>query len=825
MNPIAPPWSGQVHAYLLDARGNMREDTNGNKKLDLFEDKIIEFNGETIYSFIDGNGDSITSADERSNATILDSVNDINFLWSTSNWLNSLSDAEAKTQRGAFTSTTSNRYIFTFVDKDQDMVADYGPGEVQTFELASDPTNLNSTDYFHNYLTLYEASSDSVAMDLTNSAQATLNSLRTSSPGSFTTLLANLARRQVEFIRGADVGNQTISGYTDEVRSRTFNGSPWRLGDIIFSSPTVVGKPSENYHLIYQDKTYENFVYNYRDRRQMIYAGANDGMLHAFNGGFYNSTNKSFELQLNGETQFPLGMETWAYIPYNLLPHLRWLMHKDYGIDLHAAYMDLKPRVFDARVFFQPDGLTPLDNSTYPDGWGTLLVAGMRLGGANIVADIDKADGNALNPSLDRAMSSAFVIMDITNPELPPTLLGEITMPGQGFSTCYPTVMPMSKRNASTTEDNQWYLVFGSGPADSTGKASRNKLGVETSDQAGRLYVLDLKALVAEKTVKTIDSTGSLVTGGAAYATMEAGSFVSDPISVDLNIGPYYTSGEFKTDVVYFGSVAGDQANGQGKLYRLVTNNDNQTPMSWATSTLIDVGQPITAAPSVAKDDVGQLWVYFGTGRFFNRDDIPQNHNMSFYGIKEPSTGFSPNLTPTWTTVTGNLFNSTQVTMTRGTCGAGDYGPDCVQILHNSVTRDWAWLTSQVDTAAGWHQDFTPEYERVLGQAAVLGGAVIFTTYVPSNDVCSFEGNSNLWALYYKTGTAYYKPIIGVTGDVFNTSVDLGKGMALTPNLHVGEKGGSTAFIQSSTGAIETIELVNPINIKSGTLFWRKNVN
>ena len=102
---------------------------------------------------------------------------------------------------------------------------------------------------------------------------------------------------------------------------------------------------------------------------------------------------------------------------------------------------------------------------------------------------------------------------------------------------------------------------------------------------------------------------------------------------------------------------------------------------------------------------------------------------------------------------------------------------------------------------------------------------MLFTSYVPSNDVCSFEGNSSLWALYYKTGTSYYKPILGAIGDILSKSVNLGKGMALTPNLHVGEKGGSTAFIQSSTGAIETIEVVNPISVKSGALFWRKNVD
>jgi type IV pilus assembly protein PilY1 len=112
----------------------------------------------------------------------------------------------------------------------------------------------------------------------------------------------------------------------------------------------------------------------------------------------------------------------------------------------------------------------------------------------------------------------------------------------------------------------------------------------------------------------------------------------------------------------------------------------------------------------------------------------------------------------------------------------------------------------------------------VLGQAAILGGAVLFTTYIPDTDICEPEGVSRLYGLYYKTGTAYYDPILGVLGDTISTFVGLGKGLAITPSLHVGDKG-VTAYIQTSSGAIETIELETPLNVKSGALFWRKRTN
>ena len=86
------------------------------------------------------------------------------------------------------------------------------------------------------------------------------------------------------------------------------------------------------------------------------------------------------------------------------------------------------------------------------------------------------------------------------------------------------------------------------------------------------------------------------------------------------------------------------------------------------------------------------------------------------------------------------------------------------------------------------------------------------TTFEPDDDVCAFEGESFLYALYYKTGTAYYESIIGYDGDTITVgsdtykkiskSVSLGHGVAATPSLHVGTEQGAKAFVQSSTGEI-----------------------
>lgn len=815
--PIGPSWSGQIHAFLIDSYGNLREDTNHNYRLDLVDDKIVSFNslGNTIlrYTDADGNG-KLSTSEMNASMESFDSVTDLNLLWNTTTSLNSISNADVVTQRTY--NATGGRYIFTFVDKNDNMIPD--SGELQDFVLPSVPSSgsLNNINNFYNYLTLYPAISGSVSLLTTDP----IYTLRDSSPSNFNDFQAQLAKRQVDFVRGVDVGNATFYGITDACRSRSVNGTTWRMGDVIYSSPTFVGKPAENYHTIYGDKSYAGFLAKYKNRRQMVYTGANDGMLHAFNGGFFNSTNISFDLTHGVETAYALGEELWGYVPYNLLPHLKWLMDPAYGKQLHVNYMDLKPRAFDARIFFDVDGITPKD-SDHPGGWGTVLVAGMRTGGAKIQTKIDKLTSNAYDAATDKTMSSAYVILDITNPEKPPVLLGEITMPYLGFTTCYPTVMPMTSADAATNEDNRWYLVFGSGPANAAGEADRLKLGVETSEQTGKLYVLDMKELAVNSAVKSLDSTNTFNAGAHWFKTTEPGSFISDPSAADFDIGSKNKTSQFKADAIYYGSVAGDNVNGRGAIYRLVTGNTMPIAdvVSWdGNSTLISVNKPMVAETAIAMDDAGQPWIYFGSGRFYNRDDIPQAQRMTFYGVKEPMTSGAF----TWDTVLkADLFNSTAISLQNATCG-NTFNTSCVSV-YNSVTHafdTWSNLLTQVANADGWFVNMDEDWERVLGQASIVGGTVAFTSYLPSTDLCSAEGNSSLWALYYMTGTPFYDPIFATQPDVFTNKVNLGHGMAISPNIYTNPEG-TKAFIQTSTGAIQSVDLATPIHQRSSGLYWK----
>jgi len=789
-NRIGPDWSGQVHALLVDSQGRMREDTNLSRSLDS-GDKIIEFTNDLIVRR------SLTN----STYETLNNTQEINFLWSSTDWLNS-NTLDPLEQRPLlnYKDNDNRRYIFTSVNNIE-------------VPFVSSSLNVKSNSHFSSYLTLWPTFADkpSTANNLTDGDSVN----------------NELAKRQINFIRGQDQINATLGSklHKDNVRSRSFKNKTWRLGDIVYSSPTIVGSPSENYHILYRDNTYKNFYTRYKNRRQMIYTGANDGMLHAFNGGFYTNSSNGFSLSLINESNAaPLGMEMWAYIPFNLLPHLRWLMEPEYGAKLHVPYMDLKPRIFDARIFTNSN-----DNSTYPDGWGTVLVAGMRFGGGLIEVDTDK------NDIPDHNSTSAYVILDITNPEAPPKLLGEITMPGLGFTTCYPTVMPMTKANTSNDVENNWYLVFGSGPADADGFAKTlpsyiDRRSPALSAQTGKIYILDLKKLANGGPISTLNISGKFSDDSTWFATTESNSFISDPIAVDVDFGSRNLNTEFKTDIVYYGTTSGSETYPRGTMRRILTFNDNNnTTVSWrGNSTLINTDKAITSAANVAMDEQKNLWVYFGSGRFYNRADIPQTIPMTFYGIKDPvyngTTGMVSNEIPT-KQVTSSLYNSTAIELTNESCPAGTSDSSCITVHGPSgATMTWQDLLNAVANTPGWRYDFvttSPHYERVLGQSAVFGGAVLFTSYRPDTDICIFEGTSQLYALYYKTGTAYFEPILRGGFDKFTT---LGKGLAITPSIHLGQKG-TTAYVQTSSGAIKTIEIIPPLNVQSGVMFWRKNTN
>lgn len=539
----------------------------------------------------------------------------------------------------------------------------------------------------------------------------------------------------IQYIRGTD-----FTG----LRARTADNKVWKLGDVISSGAVAVQSAIERYDFIYGDESYIAYYDSCKHRRQAVYVGANDGMLHCFNGGIpVELPGKLTPLKLD-PAGYDLGEELWAYIPYNLLPHLRWLQNPLY---CHVYYVDLKTYVTDARIF------TP-NPVLHPEGWGTILIGGMRLGGMKIVNEVDTC-------------YSAYFAMDVTDP-LDPVLMWEFTDPNIGdigLTACYSTVAKV---------DSTWYLVFGSGPHTCGGESSQN----------AKVYVLDLK-------------TGNVL---KTWTLPDPQSFVTNIFAADWGM-------DYSVDRIYFGDCypTGGGSWG-GKIYRILTgdslgNNPDPDPNQWKLTEVFDMGRSITAEGSIATDDYNHLWLYWGSGRFFSEIDEIDYTPQRYIGIREDTTRA--------TTVAG-LFDVTDVHV------------DTNEVVYYATgdTSGFDALIDTINTIGGWWREFEGQGERNLTTTLVFGGATLFTTFLPTGDICSYGGHGNLYALYYRTGTAYTDPFLLVGDTLYHPIyISVGQGMPSEPSLYV--SGDQTKVFIQAGGGIVSPETGIPGLPESGVIIWK----
>ncbi len=768
-------WTGHLNALFVDDAGNLREDrgTAGvlqNPTTDRYVDMCYNETQELVrvkLSTTEGNRPTRAQSLACAIGTFGSSLDDVSYLWDAGQWLADIAASDIPDQRG-YTSTDAERYIFTNIDTDKDGVVD--AGESVDFVAASF-TDTNAG--------LLQAS------DLTEAA-AIVNQIRGADQ-------AGMRSRQI-----------TVAGST----------KTWRLGDIVYSSPTSVGRPSEAFDLLYKDAGYGAFFDAYKNRRQVVYVGANDGMLHAFNAGHFNFDTLTFSKGYTGDTQYDLGAEIWAFVPYNGLAHLKYLTDPSYGSTDgdHIYSVDQQPRVFDARIFGE-DGVIGQANVTHTNGWGTVLVGGMRFGGGEITVDAD------ITATTDnRTLRSSNFIFDVTDPDKPPKLLMEFTHPNLGYTTAVPAPIKVG--------DN-WYLLFGSGPH----PANATALGAASSDQAGRLFLINLKTMALE--------TGFGTAGMLTLA--QANSFASDLIAVDYNL-------DYSADSVYFGTVSGTTGNWSGNLQRIrIVDDETDSPWTyfgvsgWAASVLFNTARPITAMPSIALDSSLNRWIYAGSGRFLVQADVSDTTVQSFFGVKEPRDTSGAH---TWGTATslldvssGAVYQNSEL-VTGVSASAHDDSP-CPAGTVDTFSELECFLRQYSyagDYKNGWKRNLPRTRQRNINQASILGGTVTYTGYTPSDVVCEAEGKSDLFALYFGTGTAYREPIIGLGSTqnngnrVINTMVELGQGLASSPSLHTGagyegnaEGRKTKAIVQTSTGTTYTIEQDNPFSIRPGEMNWREH--
>ncbi len=641
---------------------------------------------------------------------------------------------------------------------------------------------------------------------------------------------------------GTAYNNDPDGDGIDDYRYRTvdINGSGvynvWKLGDILNSTPRIVSwMPLDKYDSpkIYNDLSYHAFITNATGylSRGTVYAGGNDGMLHAFNLGLLKVINDPTQPNLKAQlTGTNLGVERWAFIPKNVLPYLQYISGistNQSGVGpgyCHIYGVDLTPYAFDASVGGCGNGSDYWDCAKSADGstWRTILIGGMRLGGAsappsaNCCSSTNTSNCNNCMTIPDATNNngySEYFALDVTD-ENNPKLLWEFTNPDLGFTTSGPAVVRISAKGDSTgnSKNGRWFVVFGSGPTGPMDTTDHQFMGY--SDQHLQYFVLDLAS-------------------GALLKTIDTG--VTNAFSGDLFNVTNDSNMDYQDEALYGGYVRDDGTKtwtqgGGGRILTLdtatgkeaVDGSGNPDPTKWSYQQLIDGIGPVTAGIARLQNNItNKLWLYFGTGRdyysYYTSSPVVDalcNQNY-LVGMTDPCYASSTSLfdlkcITTNTTDDGNSYPlpfsgtsklaSVDLTSTAGaTVSSSQYGwyitlgGACPpgQASCGSCPALFTYPEYEGDPAQGNVTNITDTYgaERVLTDPeTAINGTVYFTTMKPYDEQCGIGGKSFLWAVYY------------------SNAASLAGTMA----------GQGTALLQVSTGSIQKINLSTSLTFNGG---------
>jgi Tfp pilus tip-associated adhesin PilY1 len=211
----------------------------------------------------------------------------------------------------------------------------------------------------------------------------------------------------------ADAGNSLrfIWGDRDAVMTTTEANQRYlglKLGDIFHSNPVVVGRPADFAFYDANLNNYQAFFKTYRQRRRVLFAGANDGLLHAFDVGVFNRDPSVCSLLADGSLppcyDLGTGVELFAYAPRAIMQIYKPLKDAAGPQTKKTEWtVDGAPAAFDAFIDGSHNG-TPTPGER---AWHTILVGGMREG-----SPFEGTSGAAPKSSI-----GTYFALDITQPD------------------------------------------------------------------------------------------------------------------------------------------------------------------------------------------------------------------------------------------------------------------------------------------------------------------------------------------------------------------------------------------------------------------------
>lgn len=563
----------------------------------------------------------------------------------------------------------------------------------------------------------------------------------------------------IDYLRGETV-NETSggSGTTDLYRNRAH-----LLGDIVNAQPAYVKAPPFQY----SDANYSAFKSANATRFGMVYAAANDGMLHAFatdpDGSPYFQTagiatpvtgDDTFTGTLSTDPVSGEGSENWAYVPDMVFPTLKRLAETNYATN-HRYSVDGSPVVGDV--------CTGACSSA--GAWRTILVAGLNKGGRGYYAlDITSPQAPVALWELKGGSAAACIANDAA---VDGTQTGDCNI---GFTFGNPVI-------AKRPSDGKWVVFVTSGHNN-----------ISPGDGQGHLYIVDAQTGVILQRISTPVGDTTTPSGLARINGWVDNASVNNTVKT-----------------IYGGDLLGN-------LWRFQL--EAAAPLSANTLSLLGTltdpagtPQPITTRPELGQDPETLARIIFvATGKFLGVPDKADQQRQSVYAIKDPM----------------NVQNMTGV-VTMARSGGTIAGFRQQTFTATSTTRAIADNTP-VDFATenGWFIDLpdggsTSPSERVNVDPILQLGTLVVPSNVPSNDTCVAGGYG--WVNFFDFRSGGF--IQGSAGNMVSTKISA----SLVVGINVVQLPGGTVKTIVTTADNQQITQDTPVapsNIAGRRVTWRE---
>ncbi|MBT0571729.1 pilus assembly protein [Curvibacter sp. CHRR-16] len=579
---------------------------------------------------------------------------------------------------------------------------------------------LSSPATSRNIVTFCDSASTPAGIAFTSTALSACTSTATTARLSYSSLAtvmnvsASTQANYVAWLRGDRT--HEISSDGTSISTKYYRYRKHLLGDIVNSKVTAVGAPDASYYDLY-NPGYSSFKRTYATRRTVLYAGSNDGMLHAFDGTAPSYTSTTTTSTGSSTTTYSscsfCGQELFGFIPSfaykgpNSTPTEDGLAALGNPKRSHYFMVDATPLAFDmdfGNTCANSAGSTSVCtkyNSSTPD-WRSVLIGGLGKGGKGFYA-IDVTNPGFVSSTTSSSSGSTTTTTTVTKTltdgawtseaNIAAKILWEFpkstdttTIARMGYSYGAPTVVKTAKYG--------WVVIFTS--------------GYNNSDGQGYFFFVNPRNGELLETVAT--------TQGSTTAPLNLAH-------ADAYI-PNHT--DFTADALYGGDM-------QGNVWRVdltTTSSAYSAPTRMARLTnAAGDSQPVTTRPLIeANPTTGKRYVVLGTGRLLADSDVKSSSLQSIYSLYDgtrAAAGFIAFSTP--------LTRSTLLANTSLLTGIGS---------SPSVSTGWYYDLSSTNSIAA----------RVNVDPVAYNGVAAFGVNTPSGSVCSPSGTGEVLTFNIGTG-------------------------------------------------------------------------